>query len=372
MKILILSCNTGEGHNTAARAIAERCEAEGHEAQVVDFLGLGRKHSSAFISNFYIRLAKYFPYVFGFFYNAMLLISRTFYIGHSIVYWLNARIAPRLGEYLKQNHFDAVVMTHMFPADAIARLKHKGVETPLSIMVATDYTCYPFLEEAVCDYYVLAHEDLMPVYAKRKIPVEKLCPFGIPVSMRFANRPTRQEAREHLEIAQDEPCYLVMGGSMGAGRMKKFAKKLSDTVKEGKILVICGKNERLRAEMEQMLADRKNVRIIGFTTEIPYYMSACDVLYTKPGGLTSTEALVCHTPTVHTAAIPGCETDNLIFFRDNGLAIPAKRQKKQIEAGYRLANDPKLRAEMQEAQMRMAKPDTTLEILRLIEEKKRS
>ncbi len=368
LKILVLSCNTGEGHNTAARAFCEQCEAEGHETVIADFLGFGAKHSSSFISNFYIRLAKYFPYVFGFFYNAMLWVSRTFYIGHSIVYWLNARIAPKLLEHLKENHYDAIVMTHMFPADAIARLTHKGEKLPLSVMISTDYTCYPFLEEAVCDYYVLPHEDLTPIFTKRRIPIEKLCPFGIPVSMRFRNPPSREEARAHLGIDPEKSFYLVMGGSMGAGRMRSFTKRLSLAVQgEGEILVICGKNEKLKKSMEKRLCDCQNVRIIGYTTEIPYYMAACDVLYTKPGGLTSTEALVCHTPTVHTAPIPGCETDNMRFFRDNGLAIPAKRIKRQVAVGRMLANNRSRREEMIEKQKKNAKPYTTLDIIRLIE-----
>ena len=353
----------------AAKAICERCEAEGHEAVVVDFLGLGGKYSSAFISEFYIRLAKYFPYVFGFFYNAMLFISRTFYIGHSIVYLLNARIAPNLEKYLEENHFDAVVATHIFPADAIAKLKQKKKKVPLSIMVATDYTCYPFLEEAICDYYILAHDDLIPVYEKRGFSRKKLRPYGIPVSMRFKNPPTREQAREKLGLDSDLPLYLVMGGSMGAGKMRSFTKKLSDAVGEtGKIVVICGKNEKLKASIERRIGDRENVTIIGFTTDIPYYMAACDVLYTKPGGLTSTEALVCHTPTIHTAAIPGCETDNLNFFQKNGLSIPAKSIKKQVEYGCELAMNEERKAEMRVNQARVAKPDATLDIVSLIEE----
>ena len=366
-KVLILSCNTGEGHNTAARAIRERCEAEGHEAVVLDFLSLSGNRVSSFISNFYINMAKYVPHVFGFFYNSMLLVSRSFYIGHSIVYLCNARVAPKLKAYLEENEYDAIVMTHMFAADAIAKLRSKGHHTPLSIMVATDYTCYPFLEETECDYYVLGHESLNPTYVKRKIPEEKLRPFGIPVSMRFQNPPSREQARATLGIDNDRLLYLVMGGSMGAGKIGKFAKRLSDRIGDGQIIVICGKNAKLEASLKKRFEKTENVTVVGFTTEIPTYMSACDVLYTKPGGLTSTEALVCHTPTVHTAPIPGCESDNMKFFRDRGLGIPAPSIKKQVESGCMLAKNEEKRAEMRACQMRDANPNTTLDIVRLIE-----
>ena len=102
-RVLILSCNTGEGHNAAANAIRECCEAEGHQAIVLDFLSLSGDRVSSFISNFYINMAKYIPYVFGFFYHILLIVSRFFRIGHSIVYLLNARIAPKLKDYLDRH-----------------------------------------------------------------------------------------------------------------------------------------------------------------------------------------------------------------------------------------------------------------------------
>ena len=108
-RVLILSCNTGEGHNTAANAIRERCEAEGHEAVVLDFLSLSGDRVSSFISNFYINMAKYIPYVFGFFYHFLLIISRFFHIGHSIVYLLNARIAAEQAEALEEKNNMPVV-----------------------------------------------------------------------------------------------------------------------------------------------------------------------------------------------------------------------------------------------------------------------
>ena len=40
MKALILSCNTGGGHNSAARAIAEEMQERGDEAYVLDYLCL--------------------------------------------------------------------------------------------------------------------------------------------------------------------------------------------------------------------------------------------------------------------------------------------------------------------------------------------
>ena len=363
---MILSCNTGEGHNTAANAIRERCEAEGHEAVVLDFLSLSGDRVSSFISNFYINMAKYIPYVFGFFYHFLLIISRFFHIGHSIVYLLNARIAPRLKEYLDQHQFDAIVATHLFPADAMTKIKQMGYRVPLFVMVATDYTCYPFLEEALCDYYILPHEAITPLYLERGIPGSRLCPWGIPVGMRFQCAPTREEARKALAIHPNARLHLVMGGSMGAGKMRAFTRRLSKRIGDGKIIVICGRNRKLMEAMQKRFGKVENVEIVGFTNAIPTYMKACDVLYTKPGGLTSTEAMVCGTPTVHTRPIPGCEGDNMRFFRERGLSWYAKTVNRQVYLGCRLAFDTMARERMLQCQARDRRPDAAAEILQLI------
>lgn len=369
LKILILSCNTGEGHNMAARAICERCEAEGHDAEVVDFLAIHSRFTSRFISGFYIGLAKYFPHVFGFFYNGMGLLSRKVHVGRSSVYWLNALVAPRLRRFLEKGKYDAVVCSHMFAAECLTRLKRRGVKVPPFVMVSTDYTCYPHLEEVEADRFVLPHEELIPTFESRGFDPAILRPCGIPVGMRFQGLPSRAEARERLGLLAEEHVYLVMGGSMGAGHIRSFTKRLSTEMENGKILVICGRNNRLKKSLERRVAKtHPNVEILGFTKEIPTYMAACDVLYTKPGGLTSTEAIVCHTPMISTKPIPGCETDNRNFFLAHGVADYAKTVEQKVECGRRLAQDAERQVLMKKAQEAFANPDAALDIVRLLEE----
>ncbi len=366
-KILILSCKAGEGHNAAAKAVLERIEHEGHSACMMDFFGLSSDKASDAINKSYIQVAKHAPLLFGAVYNMGLSLSRFLHHGHSPIYWACAQVARKLLPILEKEQYDAIVMTHVFPAIGITYLRKKGYQIPLSIFVSTDYTCYPFMEEATeCDYFVLAHEQVEPMFIKRGIPAEKLRSYGIPISLRFLNIPTREQAREHLQIPQDRSMYLIMGGSMGAGHLRTFARQLHREMGDAEMAVICGKNEPLRTALEKDFGDAENVHIVGFTTEIPQYMAACDVLYTKPGGLTSTEALVSKTPMVHTAPIPGCESDNFRFFGDNGLSLPGKTLNRQISCGKLLAENPVRREQMRICQELCAKPEASLNILKLV------
>ncbi|MBR6902303.1 MAG: hypothetical protein IKN39_00220 [Clostridia bacterium] len=88
--------------------------------------------------------------------------------------------------------------------------------------------------------------------------------------------------------------------------------------KDAHLVAICGNNRRLYSSLIKEKAP--NVTVVGYTSRIPIYMDAADVILTKPGGLSSTEAAVKHLPMIFIDAVPGCETRNLDFFISHGFA----------------------------------------------------
>ena len=103
----------------------------------------------------------------------------------SIVYAFNRKYALKLGQYIEENHFDAIVMPHLFPAEAITYLKKKRNLSVRTYAVATDYTCIPFWEETQPDYFFIPHRELSREFIRSGIPREKLVPLGIPVQRTF-------------------------------------------------------------------------------------------------------------------------------------------------------------------------------------------
>ena len=79
-------------------------------------------------------------------------------------------------------------------------------------------------------------------------------------------------------------------------------------------------------------------------------MDACDIILTKPGGLSSTEALVKGIPIVHTSPIPGCETENADFFMGHHFSLCAHTPMEVVEESLRLLRDDFLRKQIIEAQ----------------------
>ena len=139
MKALILSCNTGGGHNSAARAIAEEMHERGDEAYVLDYLCLAGEGVSRLVGDGYVQIVKKTPRLFGLVYKLGMVISRL--TRKSPVYYVNGRMAKYLDSYLREHPVDVLVMPHLYPAETITYMKSKGMKLPLTVAVMTDYTC---------------------------------------------------------------------------------------------------------------------------------------------------------------------------------------------------------------------------------------
>lgn len=350
MKFLILSCKTGGGHDAAANALKLEFEMMGHEAFVFDYLTLASEKVSRRVSKAYVNLVKIAPNVFGFAYKIALFISK--HTKKSPVYAMNKKMAKYLKDYLEENHYDGIVMPHLFPAETITYMKKQGIKLPVSIAVATDYTCIPFWEETNCDYYIIPHSTLTGEFVKRGLEKEKLIPLGIPFSPKLLDDIAKNEARKSLNLPIGKEIALVVGGSMGAGKMikliKYFAKNKNN--KDFLVIAICGNNKRVYNKLNKKYQDNKTFIIMKETKEMPLYLKACDIIYTKPGGLTSTEAAASRIPLVHTYPIPGCETANKAFFTHLGMSISAKKAKQLVEVGLELLSSNEAKEKMKKAQ----------------------
>ena len=365
MKILILSCNTGGGHNTAGKAVRERLEYEGHEAVMIDVMSLAGERVSKIVGGGYIGIASHLPLFFGFLYRLGGAISSSKH--KSPVYYINKLMIKHLKRYLAENSYDAIVMPPLYPAEIVTGMKKKHLPLPPTVAIATDYTCIPFWEETECDYYIVPHEESAAEYIERGMDAEKLYPYGIPVGMTFSKKAEKARARAKLKLPESRPVYLVMSGSMGFGKIHLFVYELSRKLSnDEQIIVICGNNHKMYHTLKRTYRRNPNIHITGFTEHVSEYMDASDVIFTKPGGLTSTEALVKNIPIVHTAAIPGCETKNREFFVSRGLSLASEHVHTQVSQGITLVENPDIRNAMLATQRKNAKPDASAKIVSLL------
>ena len=319
MRLLILSCNTGEGHNSAARALKGCFEAQNISCEIRDALAFWSPEKSKIISKGHVFIYRKMPKLFG--------VSYRFEENHppkvgdeSIIYELVIKGCDSLEEYLSENKYDAVICTHVFSAMMMTELKKRRKCSVKSYFIATDYTCSPGVNQTALDRYFIPHKKLIPEFAANGIPEDKLIPSGIPVRMDFYKKTDPNKAKSALSLPENKKIVLLMCGSMGCGPIKTLAEYLPQQIPSDSLLVvICGNNRRLyKALTKYPLPD--NMRVVGFTSRMPLYMDAADLILTKPGGLSSTEAAVKALPMLFIDAVPGCETRNFEFFLENGFA----------------------------------------------------
>ncbi len=366
MNVLALTCGTGGGHNTACAAVAEAMAARGHAVRTLNPYTLKNDQVAEVVDKAYILLAQKAPNAFGAAYKLGDVYRNLPF--PSPVYRLNRLMEPLLEEYIEENHFDAAVTTHLFPAEMLTSMKRRGrVKMPRTCFVATDYACIPFTEETDLDRYVIPAKALTAEFVGRGIDPERIRPLGIPVRAAFRQQEDRTAVRARLSLDPDKKVILVAGGSIGAGSIRQVVSILLDRYEpSAQIIVVCGSNQDLENQVREAFGGRCTV--LGFTDKMADYMKASDLYLSKPGGLSSTEAAVAGTALVHITPIPGCETSNMHFFAQNGMSLAVTSPEDELTAACDKLLDSAAREAMIAAQRRIIPADAATAICELLEE----
>lgn len=371
MKILILSCNTGEGHNSSAKTIKRYMDRLGLDSEIKDTLSIASPALSARISkayNYSIRGRLFYNL-----YNIGDFVSKHFTHIKSPVYFANRLYADKLYQYIDLHNFDAIIAVHLFAAEALTAIKRNYKLSVPTLFIMTDYTCIPFIGETELDMYAIPHKDLISKFESGGIPKEKIIATGIPVNGADVSLP-KSEARNLANSTFDWAdshgyWFMIMGGSMGFGDMERLIVELSKSITESdRIICICGQNKERKATLSKQFAEFQQVKVLGYTDQIALLMDCCDVLLSKPGGITSTEAIIKNIPLIHTAPIPGLEDKNGQFFHARNMSYYTTDTQKQVEIAIRLCNDLPFREKMLKSQRENANNRTCDMIVNILME----
>ena len=342
-KVLIMSASTGGGHNRAARAIKEELESRtidgmSIECEIVDSLKLVNNTMDKVISRGYEKSAIYTPKAFGSVYrfSETSIVSKNEFKSNP----LTSLMARKFKHLLNDSKPDLIIGTHPFPMIALSTLKknknihslnkteilHKSnnVDIPPMISVLTDYTTHSTWIQNEIDYYIVGHEYVKELLAYEGVKNEKIKAFGIPVEKSFLEHRNKDIVLKEFGLSPDKLTILLMGGSFGAGNIKETLEELLSIDRDFQILVITGRNEHLKDKLSKMLdstVHNKKVCLLGYTDKMNDILASIDVLISKPGGLTTTEALLNNVPMIVPYFIPGQEEENLDFLTNCGAAL---------------------------------------------------
>lgn len=336
MRILLLSANTGGGHNSAAAAVKAAFEQKDVECVLKDTLAFISEIHSDIISTGHSYIYRHLPQLFGAGYRFEEKHTPKF------IYEQMSWGAKSLASYLREESFDAIISTHIFGSMMVTEArKTYGVTLPHYVVV-TDYAVHPGTDMVDVKRYFIASEEMAEAYRNAGVEEERLCPSGIPIHPNFLCKRTKQEARMKLHLPTAGKVVLLFSGSIGCGNLNRIAPELEKQLPEHcTLVIICGHNARLYRQLKEVVSPQ--TVIVGYTTRIADYMAASDLCISKPGGLSTTEMLVSQLPAVLMLSVPGCETRNLEFFTERSAAVGTDEWDEALRmTGFLLRNPDKL------------------------------
>lgn len=314
MATLILTCSTGQGHNSCAKAIKEYYDQQGETCVIEDALGFVSKSISKIICWGHVTMYRHLHGLFQVGYQYSEKHSGMFH-EKSGIYKLLTLGTDRIHDYICVGGFDKVICTHVFASLMMTEVQKKYSLPISTCLVATDYTCNPGTKESTVDLHFIPDRPLSVFYECPTIADEQIISSGIPIRQMFYHHTAMNEAKLSFGIPVYHKHLLMMCGSMGCGPMKKLAKELCRKLPETVDLsIVCGTNRSLQKKLERKYSHNGNVHILGYVADISKLMDSADLYLTKPGGISVTEASMKNLPMVFIDAVAGCEEYNKIYF----------------------------------------------------------
>jgi processive 1,2-diacylglycerol beta-glucosyltransferase len=367
-RVLLLSAGVGAGHIKAADAVGQAIRTICPDAHVQheDVLNLANRVYRSLIGAGYFKVAAWAPHFLGHLYDSLdgpggnggrlgdrvrLAIDR-----------MNLRALTKL---LCQGRWDLAIHTHFLSAMIMGRLRERGrIHTPF-VTVTTDYDVHRLWIAPHCDLYCTATEETRSIIASRPISVTRIHVTGIPVHPRFGRRIDPLRARRELGLDEHEPVILQMAGGVGVGPLERIHQGILDLGAPVQVVVCAGRNEDARRRLEAIVCPpRHRRRVLGFTDQVQLLMSAADLVVTKPGGLTVTEAMACGAPLVLIDPIPGQESRNADFVLERGCGIKVNNLSAFTDKVSRLLSDPQWLSELRHNAIRAARPRAAFDVAR--------
>jgi processive 1,2-diacylglycerol beta-glucosyltransferase len=314
-RILLLSEGFGAGHTQAAHALAAglRLLSPGLSTRVLELGTFLHPTLAPLIFSAYRKTITSRPKLYSFVYRtqynkslnrlARLTLHRVFY--------------RQLSEIIRQLKPDTIVCTHPFPNAAVSRLKRSGLNVPLCTVI-TDYGAHGTWISPEVNKYLVSTAEVKLKLAERGVPEANIEVTGIPVHPKFWQHHDKQQLREQFGL-KPMPTVLVMGGGWGLFRENEVLQPILDWSDRLQFILCMGSNEK---ELNRLAEDPRfrspNIRLLGFTREVDKLMDLSDLLITKPGGMTCSEAMAKGLPMLFHSPLPGQEEENCRYFTEHG------------------------------------------------------
>lgn len=332
----------------------------GVETMVVDSYKYAASVVSRVVSNGYLGMVKTIPQMYRFLYNRA---ERATEVGPFRT-WVHQFTAGNLRALMLDVRPDVVVCTHAFPCGVMAEYKKLYSDAPPVVGVVTDFVVHAFWIHPNIERYAVATEEMRNTLIARGVARDRIVVSGIPVNPAFGMpHGDRTALRERLGLPPDRRIVLLMGGGLGIGPLETMMQALDRMEEPICAAAIVGRSTRSEQRvLEYAHRIHYPLRVMRFVNNVHEYMHASDLLISKPGGLTSSEALAARLPMVLFKPLPGQEERNTRYLVQRRAAVRAKNARDLARTVQSLlASDAKLE-QMRDAMKPLSRPDAASDI----------
>ncbi|MDP2904906.1 MAG: glycosyltransferase [Candidatus Omnitrophota bacterium] len=364
-RIILMYITEISGHHSATLAVEKAIRSINPRAEILNINAFNYTNpiSEKVINRLYMSVIKRTPQIWEYLYDNPVVAQNLEGIKEAI-HKFNSNKLQKLFDNFRP---DVVACTQAFPCGMVADYKKTtGSILPL-VAILTDYIPHSYWIYDTVNAFVSPAEEVSARLIQKGVDPEKINTLGIPFDNKFNNFIDKTQVRRALGLDPSVFTILIMGGGQGLGPIKKIVKSLEKTSKPVQEIIVTGTNKKIYKSLKHKVKDSgKKIKLLGYANNVNELMSASDIIITKPGGITTAEALAKKLPIIIIKPIPGQEANNTAYLTAMGAAIKLDfPQDINLVIDDLISNPAKLSG-LRQAVMRISKPNASMDTAKLL------
>ena len=364
-KILLLYISEDSGHHCASISIEKALHRLDPLVETLNINSFNYTNPilEKIINTTYMNVVKRTPEIWEYLYDNPKVMKSV----HRLRDIIHRSNTGKLKTLLDEFKPDGVVCTQAFPCGLIADYKKTfNLNIPL-IGVLTDYAPHSYWIFDKVDRYIVPSGETGKKLIDNGVDPDRIMQYGIPIDEKFRHSPEKGEIFKKFSLDGGLSTVLIMGGTQGLGPIKELVTLLDRLPSALQMIIASGTNKRLFKWLERRKRNfKKKMVVLPFANNIDELMRISTVIVTKPGGITTAEALARGLPMLIVNPIPGQEAMNTKFLLNEGVAVKAQNPSDvAIVLAELLYNKNKLKR-MSDRARNLSKPDSSVNIARLM------
>lgn len=365
LRVILMYISEVSGHHSATLAVEKALKvlSPGIEVLNINAFNYTNPIAEKVTNRIYMGVIKATPGIWDYLYDNPVIVKKI----EKLKQRVHKMNSPKFKALFDKFRPDIVACTQAFPCGMVAGFKSAYSSSLPLIGVLTDYIPHAYWVYDKVDYYITPSEEVAARLARKGVDPQKIKPLGIPFDPKFTQPVLKEQSCRRLGLDPKLATVLIMGGGQGLGPIKTVVKDLEKCKGDIQEIVVCGTNKKLYNSLKKKLKKyKKKILLYGYADNMNELMGVSDIIITKPGGVTTAEALAKRLGMIIIKPIPGQEANNTSYLTQEGAAIKVDSANGIHLCIDSLITEPQKLEGLRKAAARIGKPNASFDIARLI------